>query len=180
MNKLISTDEVAALAKDFGIELNILKAVMIVESSNRGFDPRTGKILIQFEPFHFKRMTKAVIENGVEGQTKEWQAFEKAAKINLEVAQKSTSWGLGQIMGFNYELAGYDTVHKMVNEFQLSEYFQVKGMLNFIKSRKLMYTSLQRKEWATFAKLYNGPQYKKFNYDTKLAEAYSRINGTNI
>ena len=37
-----------------------------------------------------------------------------------------------------------------------------------------MHLALQKQDWATFAKLYNGPAYKKNNYDSKLANAYAR------
>lgn len=44
----------------------------------------------------------------------------------------------------------------------------------FIKQSKVMHTALQNKDWATFAKCYNGPLYAKNQYDTKLATAYKK------
>lgn len=35
-----------------------------------------------------------------------------------------------------------------------------------------MHAALQSKKWATFARLYNGSEYAKNQYDTKLLNAY--------
>jgi hypothetical protein len=36
---------------------------------------------------------------------------------------------------------------------------------------------LPKKRWADFAKKYNGPAYRKNNYDTKLQAAYEKASG---
>ena len=54
-----------------------------------------------------------------------------------------------------------------------SEVNQLKHMANFIKSANLL-DELQRKDWAGFAKGYNGPQYAVNKYDEKLAAAYDK------
>jgi len=43
------------LSKEFGLSFAQIKAVDSVESGGKGFDPKTGKIIIQFEPRWFKR-----------------------------------------------------------------------------------------------------------------------------
>lgn len=174
MDKKISTDQIIQLAEEFNIDYKLIKAVLIVEASNSGFDPRTGKIKIQFEPHWFEKYTRTKILNGVEVQSAEWEAYNKAAAIDSEKAMLSTSWGMGQIMGFNYGLAGYKSVQAMVNEFQLSEYFQVKGMLNFIKNTGLL-RYLKAKDWRAFAKGYNGKNYEKFDYHNRLEKAYKKL-----
>ena len=37
-----------------------------------------------------------------------------------------------------------------------------------------MLKALKAKDWAGFAKMYNGPNYQINDYDTKLAAAYRR------
>lgn len=174
MAKYISSEDKVALAKEFGIEYKALNAVFLVESSGSGFDRKTGKIKIQFEPYWFQKYTGKRIPNGVENQPAEWLAFEKAQAIDKVAALKSTSWGLGQVMGFNHKAAGFVDPIKMVASFEESEYNQLKGMLNFIKAHPKMLLALQTKDWATFAKYYNGPKYKDFKYDTRLADAYAK------
>lgn len=169
--KFLREEDKQELADEFGIELRALNAVLKVESSGSGFGS-SGKVKIQFEPYHFNKYTGVRVANGVERQAAEYKAYFKAVEIDLEAAMLSTSWGLGQIMGFNYKAAGYKLVDNMVLSFNASEYYQLKGMLNFIKSNKKLYRALKDKDWATFARYYNGKYYAKFNYDTRLAEAY--------
>jgi hypothetical protein len=45
----------------------------------------------------------------------------KAVQLDRTAALKSTSWGLGQVMGFNYDKAGYDSVESMVQKSMESE-----------------------------------------------------------
>ncbi len=175
MDKLLTNTLITQLAHDFGLEERVVKTVFRVESAGSGFDATTGKIKIQFEPHIFKRNTGEVIENGVDVQSKEWIAFNAAFKINPEAAMLSTSWGLGQIMGFNHIQAGYKAVGDMVDNFKISEYYQAAGMLSFIRSNIKMYTALKNKDWATFALYYNGKNYHQFSYDIKLSAAYKAL-----
>jgi hypothetical protein len=170
----ITLKQIEGLAKEFGYEVAAIRAVMAVESGGHGFDEKTGKILIQFEPHIFKRYTKKTIVNGVEGQTKEWAAFNEAWAIDKEATMLSTSFGLPQVMGFNHKAAGYKTVGEMVDAFKLSEENQVRGMLNFIKSNKNLHKAIKEKDWRLFAFYYNGPNYQVNKYDAKLATAYAK------
>lgn len=169
--KHLSDQDKIELAARFGIEYFALCAILKIESAGSGFS-NNGKIKIQFEPYHFKKYTGIRIANGVENQKAEYKAYFKAVDIDEQSAMLSTSWGLGQIMGFNHKRAKYTTVQEMVSTFNSSEYYQLEGMLNFIKSGKKLYTALKEKDWATFAYYYNGKYYKKWNYDIKLEDAY--------
>src|SRR5690606_32198759 len=95
------------------------------------------------------------VPGGYKGGEMEWDRLNDAIKYHEEGALKSASWGLGQIMGFNHKLAGYDTVFDMVEDFKESEYNQVKGMLEFIKRAGIL-PYLRRKDWKSVAKKYNG------------------------
>lgn len=171
VDKKINNEMIKELAKEFGYSFPQVKAVVLVESAGAGFDRNTGKIQIQFEPHYFKKQR---IENGVGTQLIEWAAYLKAYTLNPHDAMMATSWGLGQIMGFNHKAAGYDTVEAMVNEFKISEYYQLKGMLSFISNNKTLRNALLNLDWKTFARLYNGPDYQRNNYDQKLANAYKK------
>jgi len=196
MNK-ITDSEIEKIANDLIIEFKVVKTVLLVESAGSGFDPKTGLIKIQFEPhvFHRELATKKissalqllggtlykltignfVIENKVDIQSKEWEAFNKAKSINEDAAYRATSFGLGQIMGFNHKACGYKSAKEMVDDFVKGEYQQLKGMMNFIKSQPKMFNALKSKDWETFARYYNGPSYKKFLYDTKLRDTYNKL-----
>jgi hypothetical protein len=49
----------------------------------------------------------------------------------------------------------------------------LKAFSGFIKSNKLE-KYLQKKDWAGFAKRYNGPAYAQNKYDIKMKEAYEK------
>lgn len=101
-----------------------------------------------------------VIVNGVEVQNPEWKAFDLALKVDRESALLSTSFGLSQIMGFNFALAGYKTVEEMYKDFSSGEFAHVKGMVNFIKNTKPLFNALKSKNWHLVATYYNGAGYQ--------------------
>lgn len=178
--KHLTISDKKELAEKFGIEYKALCAVLKVESAGSGFS-KDGRIKIQFEPYHFRKYTNVRIKNGVENQKAEYRAYFQAIEERKhfthayiqEQAMLSTSWGLGQVMGFNHKAAGYDTVQEMVSTFNTSEYYQLEGMLNFIKSNKKMYLALINRDWKTFAYFYNGKYHERFNYAPRLKEAYN-------
>ena len=57
---------------------------------------------------------------------------------------------------------------------QNSEADQLNAFCEFIKSNNLI-PALQNRNWAQFARAYNGPEYARNAYDTKLAEAYDHF-----
>lgn len=179
INKALTKKQEADLAKEFDIELASLKAVDTVESGGKGFDDATGKIIIQFEPIWFKRQSPYTpsglwSQNGVERQAAEWKAFNDAFAKNRLAAMQSTSIGRMQVMGFHYNRLGFKTVGEMWDYAKESEYNQMRLGLLFIKLNHKMYAALKENDFATFAYYYNGQQYKKFNYDVRLQEAYDK------
>jgi hypothetical protein len=96
-----------------------------------------------------------------------------------EAALSSTSWGLFQIMGFNYKLAGFGNVQGFVNAMYKDEGEQLKAFVNFCLNTKnsnkvTLAELLKEKKWVEFAYAYNGKSYKVNKYDTKLEAAYNK------
>ncbi len=201
MRKLNHTD-VENLSKEFGVSVPAAWAVIDTESSGSGFAP-DGRIKIQFEPSVFANELDKIgienklvlvgktsrglkiwditvagitIRNGVENQPAEWAAYNIAVTIHKDAAQRATSFGMGQVMGFNCRLAGFKTAQEMINAFNESEYNQVRGMFGFIKAHQLM-DELERKDWDGFARVYNGPGYKAQGYDVTLPKNYKLRGG---
>lgn len=133
----------------------------------RGIDPvqyaaQNGDILYpQWEKSHYR------------GGLKEYDRLEKARAIDREAADASASWGMFQVMGFNFAACGEKSVASFVAAMQQSARSQLKLFVRFIHQGGMLF-ALQRKEWATFARLYNGPRYAENRYDVKLAKAYAK------
>lgn len=181
------------------IDPNIIEALLLVETGGSGFFKDWNgrrRIKIQFEPHVFVRELKkigvnarlrrarsgmytvlvnekVILRNKVDRQFKEWSAFNAAWEVDKTCTMLATSWGLGQIMGFNYKLAGFDSVDDMVTDFKKSEEVQLNAMLVFIQNTNLL-GKLKRKDWKGFARGYNGKYYYKYKYDTRLNDAYNR------
>ena len=168
-----------------GVETACVKAVTKVESRGSGFLP-SGAPVILFERHWMYKLLKAKLGHepalsdvvdpkagGYKGGAAEHTRLEKAVAIDRECALQSCSWGLFQIMGFHWKALGYGSVQQFVNAQYASEAKQLDTFVRFLKINPSMLAALKVKDWAKFAKLYNGPAYAKNNYDTKLAEAYA-------
>ncbi|WP_448607216.1 N-acetylmuramidase domain-containing protein [Paenimyroides ceti] len=189
MNKF-TTSQVRELAKVNRLPFEVLMAIIKVETPGNGFDSKTGKILIQFEPSWFRRQepfapSGAWSVNKVDVQSKEWIAFNDAFKISPDSAMKSTSIGLPQIMGFHYERLGYKTVGSMWDDFKKGEYNQLLALVRFIMTDPKLTKAVRDKDYHMIAYIYNGAKYKEMAkkwgrepYDISLkkeAEKWERL-----
>ena len=180
----ITKEGFIAAAKDIGCEVETVMAVARVESSGSGFDPE-GFPRTLFEGHWFNRYT-----NGKFAKTNPTLAYPKwtkefygknwkeekarldaAIKLDRTSALLSTSWGMFQIMGFNFSKCGYKTVQQFVTDMCKSEDQQLQIFVDYVQNSGLDDELIGRK-WADFARLYNGPEYAKNAYDTKLEAAY--------
>lgn len=100
--------------------------------------------------------------------------FERAARIDRECAIRACSWGVGQTCGFLAEELHFPNAVAML-DYQLKGGIpaQVECMVREIENKRLV-AKLNGKQWAAFAKVYNGPGYANNDYDTKMAAAYAR------
>lgn len=174
-----------AAAVEIGCEERVLRAVIVVETAGSGFDgKRRPKAL--FEPHVFYRLVsgekrRAAIKAGLAYQKWGTRPYPKesytrimaACRIDEECALQATSWGLPQILGLNHAAAGYQTAVGMVEAFREGEDIQLAAMARFIVANRLD-SALRRKDWAAFAKGYNGPSYATHGYHRMLASAYEK------
>jgi len=177
-----------------GVEPAVIKAVAEVESSGDGFLP-TGHPKILFEPHKFWQQLKArgIDPTKITGASdilyKDWgskpygknsaqpERLERAIKINKDAALSSASWGKFQVMGFNYELAGFATLDAFVAAMHIDEDQHLHAFVNFVKNKNLV-QYLVTKNWPKFAEGFNGSGYKQNKYDEKLAAAYNKFKGS--
>jgi len=100
--------------------------------------------------------------------------LQRATAIHKEAAYRSCSWGVGQIMGFNFAALGFPTAVMMVEFMQRGKQTaQIDCMVRFIKSKNLI-RHINAHNWASFANAYNGAGYAQNQYDTKMAIAYKQ------
>jgi hypothetical protein len=181
--------DIKAAANKIGCDVATLKAVMAVESRNTGYD-HLNRPIILFEPHVFYRNLEgdqraAAVKAGVayakwgtrpypKGSDGNYGRLETARAINNERAFRSISMGMGQVLGENYRAAGCSSAGKMFVEACESEALQLGHMVNFIIANGLA-DELRNRQWAAFARRYNGPGYRKNRYDTLLANAYRRM-----
>ena len=134
---------------------------------NEGFYP--ANLVVGNEDILYQKWTKQHYLGGM----KEYDRLDKAMKINKIAALKSASWGMFQIMGFNYESCGCKSVDEFVTRMKRSEKDQLDMFIQFIVNNKLD-KYLREKDWKGFAAKYNGPLYAQNKYDTKLEQAYNK------
>jgi hypothetical protein len=169
-------------AKQFQLEEAVLRAVVKVESAGHAFV--RGRPVILFEAHWFSYFTKGKYDRShpsiscpvwnrslYKGGEREWKRLQQAEELDPTAAYLSTSWGLGQVLGMNYQDCGYRTVQEFVMAMNESAFHQLQAMLRFIEKAGLL-GALRRKDWHTFAKGYNGPSYYIHGYAEKLEQAY--------
>ena len=108
------------------------------------------------------------------GGVHEYKRLKLAKEIDEECALKSASWGMFQIMGFNHPLCGCKDVFEFVHKMSESHEKQLELMYYFMNNSGCL-KELKAKDWAGFAKKYNGPGYAQNAYDQKLRNAYENF-----
>lgn len=183
--------EIESVAAAMGIDPAAFRAVVEVEAAGSGFDKK-GRPKALFERHKFYQqlndapgLRSRAVSGGLAyprwGQmpypkTSDgvYDEIERACAIDEEAALMSTSWGLGQVLGQNFRMVKCQSVHEMVEEAKASEAGQLRQMAAFIRSAGLA-DELKAKDWAKFARGYNGPQFAQNKYDQKLAAAYAKL-----
>jgi hypothetical protein len=185
----ISDEDIRELADLHHVKPAHLDAVVQVEAASSGFllrEPAPARPKILFEAHWFYKLTPLPVSKTrpdlssrywnrslYKGGSAEWGRLRDAAEFDMTQALKSASWGLGQVMGFNYAAAGCETIEQLVVEAFTGEKAQLNHMLNFIENNGLI-GHLRAGRWANFALGYNGAGYRANRYDTKLARAARR------
>lgn len=195
MTSLTKVDfEEAARSLGEGIPAALVQAFAEVESGGRsGFGP-DGRPKIAFEGHVFRKLTGKTFDKdypllsyryikkaGPEWQSNNrnhataWKTIEEAAALDHEAAFQSCSWGMFQVMGFNYGSCGYKNVDDFVQAMKAGEKGQLKAFVGFCKSAHGMTTAMRSRDFSQMATLYNGSDYG--DYDLRIEHAYKRHGG---
>ena len=179
------------IAKELGIETAAIRAVVEIETGRlqKGFNA-DGSAIINFDLPVFRR---AAARRGINlsrhsnsvalkpvniakygsQQAAQHARLEAAMAIDSVAAVESTFWGMFQSGGFNWKLCGTASREEFVERMKRSEYDQLSLFANYIRNTGLL-AHLKNKNWAAFARAYNGPSYASRGYHTRLAAAYRK------
>lgn len=104
----------------------------------------------------------------------QYERLNLAIELNSNAALQSTSWGLGQITGFNFAQTNSADVETMIKRMVKSENEQLLCTVGTL-IEGVSVAALRAKDRANFARRYNGPNYAINNYDLRLSAAYQKF-----
>ena len=174
------------VASELGVEVAAIKAVVQIEAGTRmqGFWA-PGVPVINFDRTMYNKFrAKAVNKSGNKGEKvpaglsgyalQEWTQLVNARRVNAQGANLGTFWGMFQIGGFNYKQCGCETIDEFVRLMSYSELEQLELFAALVTNSGML-PDLKNKNWAGFARKYNGPNYARRGYHTKMANAYRKF-----
>ena len=180
--------DIIEVAEALGVEVAAIKAVVEIEagSTHQGF-ASPGKPLINFDLTMVRRFASrrginlakygnshSVVFSSHRGsQTRAHSRLEAARTIHPHAAVEGTFLGMFQIGGFNWKRCGAESIEDFEMRMSRSERDQLDMFAEFITSTGLI-KHLREKNWAAFARGYNGPSYASRSYHTRMASAYKR------
>src|SRR5271156_1481445 len=184
----LSIAGLAGIGQKLGVHALEIWTVLAVETSGCGYMPdRRPEILYERHIFH--RLTKRKYDDGDasdptaggygESGAHQYDRLALAIAKNRTAALQSCSWGIGQIMGENYALAGFSDVEAMVAAMSESEDQQLAAMGNFLVGFRLD-IPLRAHDWASFARGYNGPNYAEHRYDIRLNAEFQKYSAGSL
>lgn len=189
----LTEDDYREVAEMLGVEPAAVKAVVDIEAgpSHEGFSA-PGTPLINFD---FSMFTRFARRNGVNlskyrkthplvfssPSSRKYGSRQAAQNVRLKAARsidertaiEGTFWGMFQIGGFNWKKCGATSITDFVERMSRSERDQLELFARFLKSTGLD-KQLRARNWAAFARGYNGPSYASRGYHTRMANAYAR------
>lgn len=181
----MTADGLGAGCDRLGVKAADVWAVLTVETFGCGYLPdRRPQIL--FERHTFRRETNGAFDsqapdlsNAVPGGygargALQYERLGRAIQLNRAAALRSTSWGIGQVMGFNAVNAGFLDAETMVSGMVKSEDQQMAGVFGFLLKNR-MDQALRSHDWPSFARAYNGANFAVNQYDVRLASAFHKF-----
>ncbi len=182
----LGSADVARAAARLSCDPATLRAVCHVETDGSGFLP-DDRPRILFEARVFHRLTDGRWDDvhpnisapiwdrtlyGAPG-AHQYDRLAEASALDEDAAFQSASWGLFQIIGENHTRCGFSTVQRFVAAMASGEAAHLDAFVSLVGADQAMVHALQVRDWTTFARLYNGPEYAENAYDRRLAAAFT-------
>ncbi len=185
LGKTLSSSGIEAAAEHIGVDPARVWAILRVETKGWGFlSDRRPQILFERHWFHKQTngafspqapdLSSARAGGYGPGGAAQYERLTRAIALDRRAALRSTSWGIGQVMGFHAESLGYPDVETMIKAMVAEEDEQLRAVASFIVGKGL-HRALQRQDWTAFAKGYNGSDFTKNHYDEKLRHEHDDL-----
>lgn len=195
----LTEDDFKQAAEELGVDVPTIKAVINIEAGagHQGFHA-PGQPIVNFDLTMFRRAaarqginlnkykkSNRVVFNRPDSrkygsyQAAQHERLKSAMSIDSIAAIDGTFWGMFQIGGFNWKKCGAASRGEFIERMCKSEHEQLELFVNFIKIND-MDKYLRKKDWAGFARRYNGPSYARRGYHTRLAKAYKKYKNQSI
>lgn len=181
-------------AARLGCDVAAIRAVSQVEAGKLGGFDREGIPIILYERHVFHRLTGGMydhvrlpdvpeIQSYISHRYQDSRAYGPYSlqhpKLVLAVvharnpALMSASWGLFQIMGENYQQAGFTSLRQFINAMYRTVDDHLDAFVSFIQNDPRLVKALREHAWSRFARIYNGPKYMLTGYHDRMASAYA-------
>lgn len=200
-------NEIISLANRKGVELGIphgnLPAIIHVESNGKVFEyfdeePFVRPVIL-FEPHLFgRKLTGPAKDEAIriglattsqkknkypKSQKARWDQIAAAAELciryglNPDYAGESASYGVGQVLGSHWKSLGYASFDDFYDANMSGAEGQIDVMLRYIQINGLL-DELQEGRWSGFFRGYNGPDWQRLGYGTKIEKALALYGGS--
>ena len=184
-DRRITAADIERLAAGWQVEPAVICAVREVEASGAAFID--GRPTILFEPHRFSRATGGRFDRGwpmisysrwgqrtyPAAQAARYDQLLTAVGLDVDAGLASASYGAFQILGENWRLCGEADPLGFALAEARGEPEQLEHFARFVAGNSLV-GALRRRDWAAFARGYNGSAYRANRYDERLAAAYAR------
>lgn len=167
----------------YSIDFATLQTFLAVQTSGTGF-LSDGRPIILFERQIFHRLTNGQYDEtdpdvsaptpggyGASGAHQHDRLI-SAAKLDCNAALLATSWGITQILGISFKMAGAKDISEFVQDQIRSEASQLTYGFQFMEKTGMLQFLVQ-KDWEQFATRYNGLG-NEANYSQIMAAYYKR------
>lgn len=189
----LTEEDYRQVAAELDVEVAAIKAIVDVETGriHRGFNPDDSPVIF-FDLKVFRTMaarrkinladytkSHAIVFQRPDAkrfgsqQLAHHECLRKAMSIDTVTAIEGTFWGMFQIGGFNWKRCGAESPQDFAELMSRTERDQLDLFAGFMRTSGLL-PHLRSKNWAAFARGYNGPAYAAQGYHTKMAAAYRR------
>ncbi len=179
----LTADEFQSTLTALNADAAAVWALLEVESGKAGYLPdRRPQILFERAVFH--QRTKGAYDQshpgisaptwgGYSGGAAEYTRLAEAYALSPDDALQSASWGIAQVMGFNFAESGFTSPSDYVQAACASEGAQLQAFQTFLQHTGIA-AALAAHDWDTVARKYNGPAQVAV-YSGRLAQNYAHL-----